>query len=537
LSELTTYQKIVASLKQKIKHARQKASLAVNKELLFIYWEIGKTILQQQEEVGWGAKVIDRLSKDLRTEFPDFKGLSVRNLKYMRAFAEAYPQFSIVQELPAQIEGYSDIENVQAMLAQITWYHHTTLLDKLKDEETRLFYIRKTVENGWSRNIMVAQIESKLHERQGKAIHNFKNTLPATQSDLAQETLKNPYNFDFLGLTEEVRELELERALIQHIKKFLLELGKGFAYVGNQKNIVVEGDDFFLDLLFYNYHMHCFVVFELKVGDFKPEFTGKLNFYVNTINEQLKSEQDAPTIGVLLCKTPNETVIKYSLKNIEAPIGIADYQLAEALPKYLKNEIPGVDELEAEIEKEYEELKSPNEKRWDTLKERLNKLNQEKVKEQKSEARLKQLIKDSFIPVMKAMLEKAKLFKDEFMEIQFKWNSSSPVIEEIEKVEKSWLEKLDTSPDFYFSINLTGFRLTGTEAFHIFLSYSYFFDEYWYRLSQKHPSNPSDFIFKKLYSQSISKKEIEKIANEFHTKIIDKIESNIERLENKDSLG
>lgn len=354
-----------------------------------MYWEIGNIILQQQKEAGWGAKVIDRLSADLRAEFPDFKGLSVRNLRYMRTFAEAWPDFlstssvapiekSIVQTPSAQLQ-VTESQNsiiVQTVSAQLPWSHHQIILDKIKDSQLRLFYIQKCAENGWSHSVLAHQIESRLHERTGTAITNFKETLPSVQSDLVQQTLKNPYVFDFLSLGEELKEKELEKALIQHLKKFMLELGKGFAYVGNQKNIVVGDNDFFLDLLFYNYNLHCFVVFELKMGAFEPEFAGKLNFYVNTINSQVKGEEDKPTIGVLLCKTPNETVVRYSLQGIASPIGVAEYELSQVLPDKLEGNIPGVEELEAELDKEYKELNSPPDEKGDQLKKKLKELKQ-----------------------------------------------------------------------------------------------------------------------------------------------------------------
>ncbi len=281
------------------------------------------------------------------------KGLSLRNLRYMRDFALAYPQFSILQAPLAKLEGDRIL---QAPLAKLSWYHHITLLDKVKDPGTRLFYILKTVQNGWSRNVMVHQIESELHKRQGKAITNFESILPKQQSDLARETLRNPYLFDFLGMGEDIEEKDLENALINHIKKFTLELGRGFAYVGNQYNLVVDGDDYFLDLLFYNYHLHCFVLFELKVGAFKPEYAGKLNFYINTVDGQVKGADDKPTIGVLLCKTPNKTVVKYSLKGMNTPVGVAEYKL---LPKNVKSEMPTIREFERELNKEAKKFHKP----------------------------------------------------------------------------------------------------------------------------------------------------------------------------------
>ena len=348
------YAGILKSLKEKIRLKRLQASILVNTQLLELYWEIGNTILQQQAQKGWGAKVIDRLSKDLRADFPDMKGLSVRNIKYMRAFAEAYPDFSFVQ----------------APLAQISWYHHITLLDKVKDTAARMFYMYKAIENGWSRNVMVHQIEIKLYERQGSAITNFNETLPAPQSDLAQETLKSPYVFDFLAMGEKMQERDLEDALIANIKRFLLELGKGFAYVGNQYNLNVAGDDYFLDLLFYNTRLHCYVVFELKIGDFKPEYAGKLNFYINTVDEQIKTENDHLTIGVLLCKTPNKTVVEYALRGIEKPLGVAEYQLSTILPEQLKADLPTEEELAQEMEKEIELPISPLKQKIRALKEK-----------------------------------------------------------------------------------------------------------------------------------------------------------------------
>lgn len=369
-----TYIELLTELKKKIRQAQHRVALSVNTEMLVLYWSMGNDISTKIKEAGWGAKVIDSLSKDLRSEFPDSKGFSVRNLKYMRAFADAYPNFlqgdlsksgkAIVQPTVAQLEdtdyqkdnfvqeGLAQIKKdsspiVQGKLAQLSWYHHITLLDKVKDKEMRFFYIQKTIENSWTRDVMVFQIESRLHERQGQAITNFEHTLPKSQSDLAKQMLKNPYVFDIMDISEDIKELELEKALIKEIRKLMLELGKGFAYVGNQYHLQVGNEDFYLDLLFYNFHLHSFVVFELKIGDFKPEYAGKLNFYVNAIDEQIKSERDNPTIGVLLCKTPNETVIKYSLKGINSPLGVADYQL----PKKLKSDMPTIEELESAIEK------------------------------------------------------------------------------------------------------------------------------------------------------------------------------------------
>ena len=361
------------NLKDKIKLARLRAGYTVNIQLLQLYWEIGNTILLQRQKEGWGTNVVGRLAKDLRSEFPDMKGLSQRNLVYMQTFAGAWTANTFTQQAVAKLRGKQKINQItqqavaqiglqgglQPLIAKLPWGHHVVILDKLETTEERLFYIKKCIDNGWSRSTLMLQIESKLHKRQGKAITNFDNTLPPAQSDLAKETFKNPYLFDFLNVGEEMQEREMEKVLLQHIKKFLLELGRGFAYVGNQFNIPVAEDDYFLDLLFYNYHLHCFIVFELKIGKFKPEYAGKLNFYINTVDEQVKGREDKSTIGVLLCKTSNHTTVKYALKGIKTPMGVADYEFAKALPKNIKTELPSIEELEAVFKAKAKKTEQP----------------------------------------------------------------------------------------------------------------------------------------------------------------------------------
>ena len=327
------YGKWLEELKARIHAARQRATLAVNRELILLYWQIGRDILARQAEQGWGAKVIERLSHDLRTAFPEMKGFSPRNLKYMRAFAAAWEDAVIVQEL----------------LAQLPWYHLVTLLDKLNSPEERLWYARKAIEHGWSRNVMVMQIETRLMEREGKAVTNFEQQLPKPQSDLARESLKDPYRFDFLGLTNETQEREVESALVEHITQFLLELGAGFAYVGRQVLIDVGGDEFYLDLLFYHLKLRCYVVIEIKAGKFKPEHLGQLGFYLTAVDEQMKSDQDNPTIGLLLCKSKNKIVAEYALRDNNRPMGIAEYQLVESLPEELKTSLPSIEQIEKEL--------------------------------------------------------------------------------------------------------------------------------------------------------------------------------------------
>jgi predicted nuclease of restriction endonuclease-like (RecB) superfamily len=287
----------LAELKTRIHTAQQRATLAVNRELVLLYWQIGRDILDRQGREGWGAKVIERLAQDLRNAFPDMKGFSPRNLKYMRAFAEAWPDAGFVQEV----------------LAQLPWYHQLALLDKLPGPETRRWYAAKAIEDNWSRNILVMQIETRLLERGGQAVTNFPASLPKPQSDLARESLKDPYRFDFLGLTDEAQEREIEHALVKHVTEFLLELGAGFAFVGRQVLLDVGGDEFFIDLLFYHLKLRCYVVIELKGGKFKPEHLGQLGFYLTAVDRQVKSEHDNPTIGLLLRKSKNKIVAEYAL--------------------------------------------------------------------------------------------------------------------------------------------------------------------------------------------------------------------------------
>ena len=324
----------LTNLKTRIHVAQQRAALAVNRELVLLYWQIGQDILDRQAQLGWGAKVIDRLAHDLHSAFPEMKGFSPRNLKYMRAFAEAWPEAKFVQEV----------------LAQLPWYHQLALLEKLPDAETRCWYAAKAIEHNWSRNVLVMRIESRLWERSSAAITNFTATLPAPQSDLARESLKDPYRLDFLGLSEKAREREIETALVGHVTEFLLELGAGFAFVGRQVLLDVGGDEFFIDLLFYHLKLRCYVVIELKAGKFKPEHLGQLGFYLSAVDAQIKNEKDNPSIGLLLCKSKNKVVAEYALRDQTRPLGIAEYKLLESMPEALQTSLPSIEQIERELE-------------------------------------------------------------------------------------------------------------------------------------------------------------------------------------------
>lgn len=326
------YLSVIESIKTEISKAQYNAALQVNKELTLLYYHIGRII---NEHKSWGNKFIDNLARDIKIAYPNSTGYSVRNLKYMAKFAAEYPDEQIVQEV----------------LAQITWYHNIALMDKVKGQEASLWYAKESVKNGWSRNVLVHQIESGLYERQAIAqkISNFESLLPAPQSELAVQTMKDPYVFDFIPFKEDMVERDIENALIKDVTALLLELGTGFAFLGNQYHLNVGGDDFYIDLLFYNLNLRCYVVIELKTGDFKPEYAGQLNFYLSAVDAQLKKDTDNPTIGLLLCKNKNNLVAEYSLKDMSKPMGISEYKISSVLPEELSRQLPSVEDIQKRI--------------------------------------------------------------------------------------------------------------------------------------------------------------------------------------------
>lgn len=329
------YATLLHELKQRIAGERLRVVLAANTAMILLYWDIGRAILQRQAKEGWGTKVIDRLSHDLRAAFPDMKGLSPRNLKYMRAFAEAWPDKAIVQQLAAQIP----------------WFHNCLLLDRIPDQSTREWYVKATIEQGWSRNVLALQIENKLHERQGRAITNFPATLPPADSDMAAQVFKDPYLFDFLGTADPRREREVEQALTDHIQRFLLELGAGFAFMGRQVHLEIGSQDYYLDLLFYHVRLHCYVVVELKAVPFDPAFVGQLNLYLSAVDDLMRQPDDKPTIGLLLCRSKDKLVVEYALRDLRKPIGVASWQtrIVKSLPRKFRGVLPSVEEIEKEL--------------------------------------------------------------------------------------------------------------------------------------------------------------------------------------------
>ena len=328
------YKSWLKDIKQKVLKTQLKAAIQVNSTLLVFYWELGEDIVRRQAEANWGDGFLKQLSKDLMAEFPEIKGFSLSNIKYIRQWHLFYR---------------GEAEKSQQLVGQLTsipWGHNLKIVSKCQTPAEALYYVCNTIEYGWSRSVLTHQIESGLWQREGKVVSNFDTTLPAVQSDLAQQTLKDPYVFDFLTLTKSYSEKELEQGLIEHITQFLLELGAGFAYMGKQVHLQVGQQDFYIDLLFYHAHLHCYVVIELKAVGFKPEHAGKLNFYIKAVDEQMRKEGDAPTVGILLCKSKDKVVAEYALSDIQKPIGVSEYQLTQSLPEDLQSQLPSIEEIE-----------------------------------------------------------------------------------------------------------------------------------------------------------------------------------------------
>lgn len=327
------YSELFSDIKTRIIAAQRQAILSVNRGLILLYWQIGRDILVRQSEEGWGAKIVDQLARDLRSNFPEMKGFSARNLKYMRALAATYPETEFVQQV----------------VAQIPWGHNVRILDYVKEPAEREWYIRKTIQEGWSRNMLVMQIESDLYRRQSFATTNFDATMPPAQSELARQTLKNPYIFDFLNLGEKATERKLEEGLLANIRQFLIELGVGFAFVGSQFHLEVGGSDFYIDLLFYHLRLRAFVVIDVKMSSFKPEHAGKMNFYLSAVDEKLRHAGDQLSIGIIICKTHNRTIAEYALRDITKPLGVSEFAITRQLPEDLRNDLPAVNRIEDEL--------------------------------------------------------------------------------------------------------------------------------------------------------------------------------------------
>jgi len=550
------------NLKEKIRVARQRASIYVNSELLNVYCEIGKTIADQEISEGWGAKIVESLSKDLKIEFPDMKGLSPRNLSYMRDFAKAYPHFpflqaplakmenvqidnnetSILQATLAKLQINDNQTNVisQAPLAQLTWYHHITILDKVKDVETRIFYIQKTIENGWSRDIMVHQIESGLHNRQGALSHNFKRTIPDYQSELTQQIFKDPYKFDFLTLGPKARERDLENALIAHVKNVIKELGDGFAFMAQQYNLQAGNKDYFIDLLFYHTKLHRHIAIELKIGDFEPEYVGKMNLYLGLLDDKLKGERDDPSIGLILCKTNDKIVAEYALRNTSKPIGIAEYKLQQLLPENFKGELPSIEEIEKKLDEEIKEHASPAEKKLDTLKQKLAGIKTEEFKTPATNEIMVDLFKNGLKPLYEELIAELEPINELFAYKRLDWSTfnHSVLTDNINEIEEKWMDEnfLRSNDRLVLRYNLFAFKKAGVDNFNSYFELAVYFDAYIYRFVLNNSSGEP--LLKKLYHQPIAKEDRNSIIETIKTYLLNEIEKSVDHLLNEihDSL-
>lgn len=352
----TEYKEWFKSIKGDINGRQIQAALKVNTDLLLMYWNLGQRIIEKQKQSAWGDALMPQLAKDLANAFPGSKGFSRSNLFYIRKWVEFYSDPQIVPQLVGQLQSIDDYNLkdvdhiVPQFLTQLPWGHNRVIIDKCKTPEEAIFYLRQSLANNWSRNVLSLHIQSNLYQRQGKSFQNFNHTLNKIQADLANDTLKNPYNFDFLTIGEKAREKDLENALVNHMQKFLLELGQGFAFIGKQYQLCVGGDDFYIDLLFYHLKLRCFIVVELKTTSFQPEYAGKLNFYLNVVDAVLRHSSDQQTMGILLCKTPNKVVVEYALKNIGSPLGISEYQLVGSVPENLRGDLPTIEDIEQEFQ-------------------------------------------------------------------------------------------------------------------------------------------------------------------------------------------
>jgi predicted nuclease of restriction endonuclease-like (RecB) superfamily len=345
------YRAFILDIKQRIQAAQIKASVAVNHGLIGLYWDIGASIVEKQKQTAWGEGFLQQMSVDLQHDFPDIQGFSYRNLRYIKQWHLYWSTETIWQQAVAKLEAPPETigQQVVAQLGQIPWGHNLVIISKIKDQPEALFYVQKTIENNWSRAVLTHQIEGNLFRREGKAITNFKAMLPKPLSDLAEQTLKDPYKFDFLMLREKHDERELETALVDQVARFLMELGAGFSFLGHQYKLTGGDEDFYPDMLFYHTRLHCYVVVELKAVKFKPEYAGKLNFYISAVDGILRTEGDNPTIGMLICKSKNKTIVEYALKDINKPIGVSEYEISSVLPDEYKSSLPSIEEIEAEL--------------------------------------------------------------------------------------------------------------------------------------------------------------------------------------------
>ncbi len=501
---------VLDGIKDKIRRAQYKAVVAANNELLQLYWEIGMVIAQKEVEKGWGSKVVELLSADLRKEFPGKRGYSTRNLRYMRNFALAYPDFQILQQVAAKLP----------------WFHLCTLLDRVKNAEEREFYIVKAVENGWSRNVLELQIEFQLHKRTGQAINNFKNVIPEPQSGLAIEAFKNPYVFDFLGIEEKMLERDLEKALLQNITKFLLELGSGFAFVSQQTAIDVDEEEFFPDLIFYHLKLRRYVVIDLKMKDFKPEYAGKMSFYLSVFDNQYKTENDEPSIGLLLCKGAKKIIAEYALQGINQPIGVSTFILkGQPLPSELKDALPPIKAIEEKIEREIEKQKNWVDEKIEKLKKTAVERGEEHIQISRSPAVISDIFDSNILPLFEEILPEIQKLNELFMKYRLSWSiGNTDTFDNLEAFRAfgSKLENFERLSHITFYAGFETYKAAGKNYFNLGEALEFTFNHFEFSFKW------NDIIISKLYHQRLEKDEIHYVAHSFIKLFIEEIEKRLQ---------
>ncbi|MFM7852539.1 MAG: YhcG family protein, partial [Flammeovirgaceae bacterium] len=474
------------------------------------------------------------------------------NLRYMRNFAQAYPQLSIWQTPVAKLpsEGEPIVQQPAAQLknsdnqqltiwqhaaAKLPWGHHQVILDRVKTEAERSFYIEQCAQHAWSRDVLVHQIETNLFKRQGSLTHNFKQTLPDYESDLTQQLFKDPYQFDFLTLGIAAKERDLENAIISHITKVLIELGDGFAFMGRQYRLEAGGQEYFLDLLFYHTKLRRHVVIDLKIGDFMPEYAGKMNFYLGVADDKLKGPMDEASIGLILCKTKNKIIAEYALRDTSKPIGIAEYRINERLPEDIKGELPSIEEIEQKLDIEIQENLSDIERRLRAVKEKVKAMQTEELQTPATYQLLQDIFKQSLKPLFIQIMQKlSREFMEEYMNHRASWTLKQNIVYGIEDVEAFWQkeENLKSATEITFDYAMFGLRKAGTENYNEHISLKFWMDTYWYGFSLVNHENGQHFL-KKLYHQQLTNEERQQIIDLIVTKVLDRIEWAIEHFEAK----
>lgn len=517
------YLNLLNELKEKIRLAQIRTVLTINVQMLAVYWEIGQVISSHEKQKGWGAKIVDHLAADLRIEFPKLKGLSPRNLRYMRNFSKAWPELTILQQAAAKLDAESIL---QQAAAKLPWFHICTLMDRVKDPVAMRFYAEKAVNKGWSRNVMIHHIESDLYAREGKLQHNFPATLPPIQSDLAQESFKDPYKFDFIQLGDEASERDLENALVSNITNFLIELGQHFAYCGRQYRLEKGGEYYYLDLLFYNTKLHAYIVIELKVGDFKPEYVSKMNTYLSIVNDDLRTPGDNPSIGIILCKSKNKVTVEYALRDVNKPIGIAEYELTKAIPENLRGELPSIKDLESELKKEIEVSQKPIEQKLSYLQDLLSRIDREEIKHEKSKEAVLSLFED-FLPRIQDNLKRRlkdilPLFANSDIGVTIDNHPflfmTSPDLEL--RLMENDVNKIG------ITIRLEVCKKAGTKAFSIYKDLYLFLDRYKYQIG----TQPQTIWHEELYYKTWTDSEIQDLTDRLAEEIVDDMTMLVERI-------